>query len=258
MAERGQRLLEAGHGLPIARARPPWRRPGAGTHRLVPQLAPQGVVGQPLDVLGQPVGVEPLDGLHDPRVQRAAPLVQQAAVGDLVGQRVLERVLELGEQAASRRGTRRPGGRPSPGCSASSGSSAMAWSSANGTSLPITAAAWSSRLSSGASRSMRAARTACTVAGTWSALRAAWPGGRRRARPTSAPVSTSARTLSSRKNGLPSVRSISSALERREARRRRRAARAAAPPRSRGGSGSSRSCGSRSCCPSRAGTPAGS
>ena len=34
-----------------------------------------------------------------------------------------------------------------------------------GTSLPMTAAAWSSRLASGARRSMRAARMACTVAG---------------------------------------------------------------------------------------------
>ena len=42
----------------------------------------------------------------------------------------------------------------------------MARSSASGTSLPITAAIWSSRFSSGGSRSMRAARTAWTVAGT--------------------------------------------------------------------------------------------
>ena len=39
-----------------------------------------------------------------------------------------------------------------------------------GTSLPTTAAAWSSRLSSGARRSMRAARIAWTVAGTWIAV----------------------------------------------------------------------------------------
>ena len=37
-----------------------------------------------------------------------------------------------------------------------------------GTSLPMTAAAWSSRLGSGARRSMRAARMACTVAGIFS------------------------------------------------------------------------------------------
>src|SRR6266404_9243342 len=44
--------------------------------------------------------------------------------------------------------------------------SAMALRRANGTSLPITAADWSSRLSSSTSRSIRAARTAFTVDGT--------------------------------------------------------------------------------------------
>jgi len=43
----------------------------------------------------------------------------------------------------------------------------MAASSVEGTSTPITAAAWSSRFCSGESRSMRAARIAWTVAGTW-------------------------------------------------------------------------------------------
>ena len=42
----------------------------------------------------------------------------------------------------------------------------MASSRAKGTSLPMTEAVCRSRLSSGASRSMRAARIACTVAGT--------------------------------------------------------------------------------------------
>ena len=42
----------------------------------------------------------------------------------------------------------------------------MAWSKGKGTSVPITAAVWSKCFSSGGSRSMRAASTACTVAGT--------------------------------------------------------------------------------------------
>ena len=42
----------------------------------------------------------------------------------------------------------------------------MACSSGQGTSVPMTAAVWSRRLSSGGSRSMRAASSACTVAGT--------------------------------------------------------------------------------------------
>src|SRR5262249_30904592 len=50
--------------------------------------------------------------------------------------------------------------------------SAMACSSGQGTSVPITAAVWSRRLSSGGSRSMRAASTACTVAGAGGVPRA--------------------------------------------------------------------------------------
>src|SRR5262245_66516317 len=42
----------------------------------------------------------------------------------------------------------------------------MAWSKGMGISVPMTAAVWRRRFSSGGSRSMRAARTACTVAGT--------------------------------------------------------------------------------------------
>src|SRR2546425_8234987 len=45
--------------------------------------------------------------------------------------------------------------------------SAIAWRSTNGTSLPITAADWSTRLSSDGRRSIRAARTVWMVAGTW-------------------------------------------------------------------------------------------
>ena len=92
----------------------------------------------------------------------------------------------------------------------------------------------------GGSRSMRAASTACTVAGTWMAGE-----GLRQAIgprcPDQHPVSTRVRTLSSRKKGLPSVRSISSCLS---------GARPGSSPRSAcksssalaGGSGSSRSC----------------
>ena len=68
--------------------------------------------------------------------------------------------------------------------------------------LPITAAACKSRLRSGASRSMRAARMVWTVAGTRSVstgrVSRYEPGV-----PASAPVSTRVRTVSSRKNGLP-------------------------------------------------------
>ena len=105
-------------------------------------------MGEPLDLLAEAIAVERLDRLDDPRVERAAPLLQQPAVGDLVGERVLEGVLEVREEPGL---VEELGGLQvvEPARSASSGSSAIAWSSANGTSLPMTAAAWSRRLSSG-------------------------------------------------------------------------------------------------------------
>ena len=56
------------------------------------------MVDRALDVFGQPVRIQRLEGVDDARVKRSSPLLQQAVVGDLVGQRVLERVLERREQ----------------------------------------------------------------------------------------------------------------------------------------------------------------
>ena len=50
-------------------------------------------------MLTQPVRVQPLDGLDDCSVERPPPVPEQALVGYLVGQRVLERVLEIREKA---------------------------------------------------------------------------------------------------------------------------------------------------------------
>ena len=55
------------------------------------------MVGETLDVLREPTRVERLHRFHDPRVNGAAAFVQDAAVGDLVGQRVLERVFGVRE-----------------------------------------------------------------------------------------------------------------------------------------------------------------
>ena len=55
-------------------------------------------MGQPLNLLGPPVGRQRLEGLHDAGVQDAPPLLQQAAVGHFVGEGVLESVFELGEE----------------------------------------------------------------------------------------------------------------------------------------------------------------
>ena len=52
-----------------------------------------------LDVLPQAVGIQTLEGADDRPVQRLSALRQEAPVGDVVGQGVLEHVLELGKQA---------------------------------------------------------------------------------------------------------------------------------------------------------------
>jgi hypothetical protein len=65
---------------------------------LVPDLGPQAMVSEPLDVLGEPVAMQHLDGVHQAGVECPTPLLQQAAVGHFVGQRVLERVLQLRKQ----------------------------------------------------------------------------------------------------------------------------------------------------------------
>ena len=53
---------------------------------------------QPLDLLGQPVGIEPLDRRRDPTVKLAPTPLEEAPVGDLVREGVLEGVLEVGEE----------------------------------------------------------------------------------------------------------------------------------------------------------------
>ena len=94
-----QRLLEVGDRLSMRRA---GGRSGARSaqiaHRLRPRLAPQGVVGEQLDLLRAPPAVQPLEGLHDPAVQLPTPVLEEAAVRHLMRQRVLERVLEIGEE----------------------------------------------------------------------------------------------------------------------------------------------------------------
>ena len=47
----------------------------------------------------EPIGIEALDGRHDLAVEAAAPVLQQAPVGHLVGEGVLEGVFEVREEA---------------------------------------------------------------------------------------------------------------------------------------------------------------
>jgi hypothetical protein len=54
------------------------------------------VIGEPLDVLSETVGIEPLDAVDHRRVEGATALVQQARIRHVVGQRVGERVFQLG------------------------------------------------------------------------------------------------------------------------------------------------------------------
>jgi hypothetical protein len=56
------------------------------------------VVGQAFGLFGQALGREGLQGLDDTGVQHPPPLVQQAAVGHLMGQRMLEGVFQLREE----------------------------------------------------------------------------------------------------------------------------------------------------------------
>jgi hypothetical protein len=162
-----------------------------------------------LEVMGEERGVRRGRGSVD-REQRSrdggvrpTPAVQElCAVCHLVRERVPEGML-----------TRKPAGarssavtsRSSDAVSSAPGRSTTARSSSVGTSCPTTAAAWSTSLSRGASRSMRDARTAWTVSG--SAISSTWAAGAYAPRsPRSAPRSTSERTISSTKRGLPWAR----------------------------------------------------
>ena len=99
MCQGRQRLLKIRHGLTVRRARH-CSAPGlpAVGQRLVPHLAPHGMVRQPFDLLGQAVRVEPFEGLDNAPMQRPPPLLEQTAVGHLVGQGVFEGEFALGEQ----------------------------------------------------------------------------------------------------------------------------------------------------------------
>ena len=54
-------------------------------------------MGQFFDVLGQPVGIEPLDGRHNLAMKGAPSVMEQTAIGYLVGQGVPECVLKFRE-----------------------------------------------------------------------------------------------------------------------------------------------------------------
>ena len=99
MREGTERLLEVPHGLAVGRPRQGLLpRLPAVRQGLVPHLAPQGMVRQAFDLLGHPVPGERLQGRDNAGMQHPPPLLQQAAVGHLLRQGVLEGVDQLGEQ----------------------------------------------------------------------------------------------------------------------------------------------------------------
>ena len=57
------------------------------------------MVGETVDVLAEAIAALRLQRLHDPRVELAPPLLQEALVGHLIRQRVLEGVFQLGKEA---------------------------------------------------------------------------------------------------------------------------------------------------------------
>jgi hypothetical protein len=69
-----------GTGLPIVQ------------NRFVPDFAPQGMVRQPIDLFGQTIRIVLLQGCNDLCMQGSPPLMQQATIGNLVGQRMFEGV----------------------------------------------------------------------------------------------------------------------------------------------------------------------
>ena len=78
-AEGPERLLQVGNGLAVGCPRHgPEPRLAEIGDRLLPQLPAQGVMGQPLGLLGDALGREPLDGLGDAGVQGALPVVEQS------------------------------------------------------------------------------------------------------------------------------------------------------------------------------------
>jgi hypothetical protein len=66
--------------------------------RLLPQVATQGMMGELFDVFEQAVGIEPLDNLHDLPVKRLALIGKKTSIGDVVRERVLERMNEVWEE----------------------------------------------------------------------------------------------------------------------------------------------------------------
>jgi hypothetical protein len=102
MLQRHQHLLEVPDRFPVGRARGSL---GTGVTKvregLAPRLTPEGVVREAFNLFIQALGRKPFDGLDNPSVEGAPTLLEQAAIGHLLRERVLERVFELWNRRAS-------------------------------------------------------------------------------------------------------------------------------------------------------------
>src|SRR5262249_32055541 len=102
MAKRQLRALEHSTRLAIRAATDGLvaRRPAIG-EGFLPQLALLSVISKPLHVLFDTTGKKAPDDGHNACMQSPATFLENAPVGYLVGQRVPERVFQIGEQPRS-------------------------------------------------------------------------------------------------------------------------------------------------------------
>ena len=56
-------------------------------------------MSEPLDLLGEPITIQPLDRIRDPGMHGSPPVVEQALVRHVVSESVLEGVLDFGVEA---------------------------------------------------------------------------------------------------------------------------------------------------------------
>ena len=97
--ERGERLLEEPGRRAVTQVRLALESRAPGVVRgLRPPLGVRGVVREPTGDLVEVAGVERFERGQHPHVQRAPPVVKQAAVGHVVGERVPEPVRGLGKE----------------------------------------------------------------------------------------------------------------------------------------------------------------
>src|SRR6266508_4654575 len=202
MIDRLQRLLEIVRGIRVRGSRERFAaRLSEVAGRLVPEIRRPGVVGEPLGVLAQAIPVECLDGPNDLRVKLATALLQQAGVGHLMRERVLEGIFPFRVEPGL---VEKLGGLQAvePATQRLAGSVGDRLEDRKRQVFAHDRGDLQEALGLRGDRSMRAASITWTVGGTW----IAWTGCVSRYRPrspTSAFVSTSVRTVSSRKNGFP-------------------------------------------------------